>query len=189
MEKKDVIRNSEWNMYVEKLCEKMPYLRETLREGASAEDIRAAETETGCQFPDLLKGLYLTNDGDNAEALCGMLLGFHFLSLEAMRSEWRRSYANTKWIPIGSDGGGNFIGVDLENGTNGQVISFGRDEEGKTVLAENLGELFARFTRIVCSEDFYIGEYDDEQVIVLGTDDVEEGSYLTDYLKSEDSVK
>jgi cell wall assembly regulator SMI1 len=95
-------------------------------------------------------------------------------------------------MPIGSDGGGNFIGVDLElnkNGTVGQVIGFGRDEQGKTVLAENLAELFDRFTRIVCSEDFHIGEYDGEKVIVLGADDVEEGSYLTDYLKSADSVK
>ena len=186
------IENKEWNTYVEKLYEKMPSLRGNLRVGASADDIKAAETELGVQFPDELKGLYLTNDGDDAGAVCGMMLGFHVLSLESMRSEWRRSYAGTKWIPIASDGGGNFIGVDLGpdgDGTIGHVINFGRDEEGKTVLAENLGSFFERFTRIVCSEDFYIGEYDGEEVILLGTDDIEEGSYLTDYLKSADSVK
>ena len=65
----------------------------------------------------------------------------------------------------------------------------GRDEKEVTVLAESLGALFERFTRIVCSEDFYIGDYDGKDVILLGTDDVDEGSYLTDYLKSENSVK
>ena len=39
------------------------------------------------------------------------------------------------------------------------------------------------------SKDFYIGEYDGEEVILLGTDDVDEGSYLIDYLESENSVK
>ena len=184
--------NAEWNAYLEKLCEKMPYIWENLREGASMDDIKAAETEMGVLFPDELKGLYLANDGDNGESVCGMMLGFRFLSLESMRSEWRRSYSGTKWIPIASDGGGNFIGVDLGSDGNskaGQVINYGRDEQGRTVLAENLGAFFERFTRIVCSEDFYIGEYDDEKVILLGTDDIEEGSYLTDYLKSEKSVK
>ena len=184
-----LIQNEEWNTYIENLCSKMPFLRETLRAGASMDDIKAAEAEIGVQFPEKLRGLYLANDGDNGEAVCGMMLGFHFLSLDILRMEWRRSYAKTRWVPIGSDGGGNFIGVDLEPGGNGQVINFGRDEQGRTVLAENLGAFFERFTRIVCSDDFYIGEYDDEKVILLGTDNIEEGAYLTDYLKSADSVK
>ncbi len=187
-----IVKNREWTTYVGKLCEKMPHLKSTLREGATMESIKAAETKMGCQFPELLKGLYLTNDGDDARAVCGMLLGFHFLSLSSVTFEWQRSYSDTKWVPIGSDGGGNFIGVDLEPGATGrpgQVISFGRDEQGKTVIAEDLGKLFDRFTRIVCSKDFYIGEYNDEKVILLGTDDVENGSYMTDYLRSAGSVK
>ncbi len=101
-------------------------------------------------------------------------------------------YSDKKWIPFSSDGGGNFIAVDPEpdtDGKTGRVINFGRDEKEVTVLAESLGALFERFTRIVCSEDFYLGDYDGEDVILLGTDDVDEGSYLTDYLKSENSVK
>ena len=45
------------------------------------------------------------------------------------------------------------------------------------------------FPSIVCSEDFYIGEYDDEKFFKLGTDDVEEDSYLKDYLKAKGAVK
>ena len=39
------------------------------------------------------------------------------------------------------------------------------------------------------SDDFYVGEYDGEEVIWLGADDDDEGAYLIDYLRSEDSVK
>ena len=207
--------NHKWNTYKESLCVKMPFLRRTLREGASAEDIRAAEEEIALSFPDELKDLYLSNDGDNNEALCGMILGFHFLSLDSLLSEWRsmkkiaenadinygsrfsstpegcirKCYADTKWIPICSDGGGNFIGLDLNpdvNGTVGQIINFGRDEYHKTVLAESLDAFFVRLTRILYSKDFHIGEYDGEEVIFFGP---EEGAHLTDYLKSEASVK
>ena len=34
-----------------------------------------------------------------------------------------------------------------------------------------------------------IGEYDDEKVILLGTDDIDEGAYTPDYLRRPDSVK
>ncbi len=187
-----LLRNDEWNTYIEKLCVKMPFLRDTLRAGASIDDIRFTEAQIGVSFPDELKGLYLTNDGDDNEMLCGMLLGFHFLSLEDMRSEWQRSYSDTKWVPISSDGGGNFMGVDLtidDKDSYGKVIFFGRDEKEKSILAKDLKEFFARFSRIVDSNDFYIGEYDDEKVILLGTDDIDEGAYTPDYLRKPDSVK
>lgn len=190
--KETLLKNEEWITYTEKLFAKMPFLRENLRQGASIDDIRYVESQADVSFSDELKGLYLTNDGDDNEAVCGMLLGFHFLSLEKMISEWQKSYSDTKWLPIGSDGSGNFIGVDLtvdENKSYGKVIFYGRDEQDKTVLARNLTVFFERFSRIVDSKDFYIGEYDDEKVILLGTDDIEQGSYLPDYLKLPRSVK
>ena len=210
--------NSNWNAYKEALLAKMPFLAETLREGVSESDISSAEAETGITFPQQLKELYLANDGDTHKALCGMILGFHFLSLESLLYEWRsmkklaedadlndssrfsstpegcikRRYADMKWLPVCSDDGGNFIGIDLDpdiNSTVGQVINFGRDEHNKTVLAKDLNAFFDRLTRIVNSDDFFIGDYDGEDVVLLGTDDIEEGAYLTDYLTSEDSVQ
>ena len=186
-----------WSTYKEKLFEKMPFLSETLRDGVSPERITEVEKEIGTQFTEELRKLYLTNDGDTNEAMCGMMLGFHFLSFDELIREVRSmksipEYSDKKWIPFSSDGSGNFIAVDPEtdtDGRTGRVINFGRDEKEVTVLADSLGALFERFTRIVCSEDFYIGDYDGEDVILLGTDDVDEGSYLTDYLKSENSVK
>ena len=51
---KDFVLNDEWNTYIEKLCSKMPFLRETLRDGASEDEIKAAEEEMGVQFPGKL---------------------------------------------------------------------------------------------------------------------------------------
>ena len=49
----------------------------------------------------------------------------------------RREYSLRGWIPLVSDKGGNYLGVDMdpaENGTPGQVIVFGRDFDSKVVL-------------------------------------------------------
>lgn len=57
----------------------------------------------------------------------------------------KKKYFNHKWIPVFEDGGGNYIGVDLDpdiKGTKGQVIIFGRDEENMVVLGKNLEEFF-----------------------------------------------
>lgn len=52
----------------------------------------------------------------------------------------RKKYFHVKWIPLISDFGGNYIGIDLDpdtNGIEGQVIIFGRDEEDMIVLADS----------------------------------------------------
>ena len=57
----------------------------------------------------------------------------------------RKKYFHHKWIPIFYDYGGNFIGMDLdpgEQGTKGQIIVFGRDEENMFVIADSLEEFF-----------------------------------------------
>ncbi|WP_051884678.1 SMI1/KNR4 family protein [Chryseobacterium luteum] len=57
----------------------------------------------------------------------------------------QKKYFHYKWLPVFSDSGGNYIGIDLDpdiNGTKGQIINFGRDEEDMFVLAENLEQLF-----------------------------------------------
>ncbi|GEM_PF-1569244 len=58
----------------------------------------------------------------------------------------KKKYFNHKWIPIFSDSGGNFIGIDLDpdvNGKKGQIIIFGRDEEDMCVISNDLESFFA----------------------------------------------
>ncbi len=57
----------------------------------------------------------------------------------------QKKYLHYKWLPIFSDYGGNYIGIDLDpdsKGKKGQVINFGPDEEEMFVLAESLENLF-----------------------------------------------
>ncbi|WP_380171677.1 SMI1/KNR4 family protein [Kineococcus sp. DHX-1] len=53
----------------------------------------------------------------------------------------RPKYSVRGWVPLTHDGGGNHVGVDLDpdvDGTVGQVITFGRDDEQHHVLAPSL---------------------------------------------------
>jgi len=53
----------------------------------------------------------------------------------------RLKYFHYKWLPIFTDGGGNFIGMDLDpddNGKKGQIIIFGRDEKTLAVISNDL---------------------------------------------------
>ena len=210
--------NHAWNVYKKELFTRMPSLREIIHSGASEAAVRAAEEKIGVAFPAELREMYLANDGDDGDAICGVLLGFHFLPLDELTADWeswaalagdealnnsahftsrpegriKRRYANTKWIPLCSDSSGNFIGIDLDpdvKGRPGQVINFGRDEHDKVVLEVSLNAFLERLTRVIRSEHFFVGEYDGEEVIFFGPNGEEDGAHLTDYLKSEDSVK
>lgn len=57
----------------------------------------------------------------------------------------KKKYFHFKWLPIFSDCGGNYIGIDFDpdiSGTKGQIINFGRDEENMLVLSNNLEDFF-----------------------------------------------
>lgn len=73
-------------------------------------------------------------------------------------------YANAYWIPFAYDHGGNHLGVDLdpgENGTLGQVINFGRDEENKYVLASSMAAFLEWLVEQLESGNAAIAEEDD----------------------------
>ena len=57
-------------------------------------------------------------------------------------------YINLGWIPFLTDYGGNSVGIDLapaSAGVRGQVITFGRDEREKYVLAASLGDFLHEY--------------------------------------------
>ncbi|MGE8497949.1 MAG: SMI1/KNR4 family protein [Pseudomonas sp.] len=76
----------------------------------------------------------------------------------------KADYANPYWIPFAYDHGGNHLGVDLdpgENGTVGQVINFGRDEENKFVLASSMTAFVEWLVEQLESGNALIAEEDD----------------------------
>ncbi|MBH1542146.1 SMI1/KNR4 family protein, partial [Stenotrophomonas maltophilia] len=52
-------------------------------------------------------------------------------------------YTNARWIPLTHDGGGNHMGLDFDpdsDGAEGQMITFGADEDTKYLLAPTFAE-------------------------------------------------
>jgi cell wall assembly regulator SMI1 len=76
----------------------------------------------------------------------------------------KEQYANEHWIPFAFDGAGNYLGVDLspnENGTYGQVINFGRDEDRKIAIAPGVKEFVCWMLKELRSGNFNIKEESD----------------------------
>ena len=135
---------------------------------ATLQQIEYVETKTGITFPDDLRKLYLTHNGE-MEFGPGLFFGLPFLSLDVILAEWevwsnfinddelneidaysvpsshiKEQYINRYWIPISYDSGGNYLGIDLDPdiyGTRGQMINYGRDEEIKYVIANSITDL------------------------------------------------
>lgn len=76
----------------------------------------------------------------------------------------KRQYANALWIPFAYDWGGNFLGVDLspdEQGTYGQVINFGRDEERKIAVSPSISAFVSWMLNELNAGNFNIKEESD----------------------------
>ena len=76
--------------------------------------------------------------------------------------------------------------MDLDPDTEGkvgQIITFGRDEQEKIVVAEDLDAFFLRMCGIVASNHFAIEDYEGNNVIILNGH-----AHLIDYLKDEESL-
>lgn len=155
-----------WTFYTNWLKSKLKTYSDLLNSGCSDGDIQKLENYLGISLPEDFKTLYKLNNGDNKinteNTYIGAFLGFEFLSIDriiSIHSDWKHyknddyvgssfpenhiriQYTNSKWIPLFADSGGNYIGLDLDpgaNGTNGQIINFGRDEDNKFVIANSL---------------------------------------------------
>lgn len=112
---------------------------------------------------------------DEIPEVAGLFAGMDFLPLFEVSQDWRvwhdlleedptrndggghisvppghikTQYINPGWIAIAGRGTGNKIGIDLApgpDGQHGQVVSFGRDERTKFVLAASLSEFVCQY--------------------------------------------
>jgi len=84
----------------------------------------------------------------------------------------KKKYFHYKWLPVFSDYGGNYIGIDLDpdvRGKKGQIINFGRDEEDMVVIADHLESFF----------DFILNEIKHN-----GAAELKNGTHLHDVIKT-----
>jgi len=76
----------------------------------------------------------------------------------------RKQYGNALWIPFAYDWGGNYLGIDLDpdtQGTKGQVINFGRDEERKIAVAPSLAAFVGWLVSELEAGNFNLQQEDD----------------------------
>lgn len=145
-----------------------PQIYTGLTPGTSEDDLNDLETLIGRKLPADYRALYRRHDD------WGRALRLSHCSLMEVRQEWlvweslahedfattpeghashpagaiTPRYINLGWIPFLKDWGGNSVGVDLapdKAGTWGQVITFGRDERDKYVLADSLQVFLAEY--------------------------------------------
>lgn len=134
-----------------------------LRPGASDAALDALEQHVGARLPAPVRACLARHDGQ--DGFC-VLMGYGALAADGIGrawSQWRSldalnaDFADTMasdppgvvkplysapgWIPLAEDGGGNYVGVDLDpdvRGRAGQIIAFGRDEDTKRLLAPDV---------------------------------------------------
>ncbi|MEZ4458982.1 MAG: SMI1/KNR4 family protein [bacterium] len=132
-----------------------------------AAGLTALEAAVGAPLPNDFKALYGATDG-----VKGLFYDFDLLSaskakaqhdswmaiyndwsLEDLQSHQRAEpgiyavYFNPRWIPFVDLVGGNYLAVDLgpaSGGTYGQIITMGRDVDGKRLVAKNMTEFLQK---------------------------------------------
>lgn len=145
-----------------------------LGSSASTQSLIELEAHLGVELPESLKAFLSIHNGQD-ETGVGLVAGAQLLSTDGIRrcwNDWREideaemnedcadfmasepegtikpMYTNRKWIPLTHDWGGNHIGLDYDpdiNGVTGQVITFGRDEDTKRLLASSFEEFIQNF--------------------------------------------
>ena len=142
-----------------------------LRPGANEAALGAFEAATHLTLPAEVREWFREHDGQTTEAgLAAGFHFLSLVEAQKLMDDWaatraklgdsikdldrgcssnppkaiQRKYSLAGWIPLMRDREGNAIGIDLEpgpNGTAGQIINFGRDEDDKYVLFSSAAEL------------------------------------------------
>lgn len=140
------------------LRENRPPYYSTLRPGASAEALDAAERQLGVTFPQSLRALYRWRDGQRRDSFDPLLLNLTFMPLEAVIENklmldgmigteftepdwWRRD-----WVPFLENGGGDLLCVDLGGfgtGNAGQVLWFDHETAEREIIHQSIDDFCA----------------------------------------------
>jgi cell wall assembly regulator SMI1 len=160
-----------------------------LNPGASSAQLDRLEQMVGYIDSDV-RELYSLHNGCKRGNMYSMgLFGFEFMSIDEIiknlngmgrlqnaqndienkDGKIRANVFNYGWLPIMADSSGNFIGVDYyptENGTVGQVINFGRDEQEQYVFAPSLKDFLKYLMGLTRNRGMFVCQkFDDMKVI------------------------
>lgn len=148
----------------------MPEVYNDLLPGATDEEIHTAEELMNIEFPEDVKVSYQIHNGQLGGA-APMMGEWQLLPMQVIMRQWqimqdliergefanvksrpsdgiRDDWWNSKWIPLGYNGAGDFHCLDLEpslGGEVGQIISFWHVDETREKLANNFREWLQQF--------------------------------------------
>lgn len=150
-------------------------VRASLNPGASEAAIRRAEAALGVGLPDDFVQAWSVHDGQNWKARPQLIAGgsgsYPLAPLDRALELWetwtellgsgsfdgakavakgpvRAAWWNRRWFPVGVNGVGDLVCLDLDppkRGKVGQVIEVLHEESERTVLAKSLGDWLAKF--------------------------------------------
>jgi cell wall assembly regulator SMI1 len=172
----------------EQLAPYIPELNNSFNLPAIEQELLEAENTIGFKLPEDLRELYKIHNGQSGQS--NLFLGLPFLSLQDALDEWKiwndvakdnvsslddniisfpegcikEVYVNTHHFPISKDYGGNNISIDCDpdtNGTTGQVINTGRDEEKRYVIAKSVTDFFRFMLHHIETGNFTVKRQED----------------------------
>jgi cell wall assembly regulator SMI1 len=160
-----------------------PDISASLRPGASETDVKETEGSLSCALPASMASSYLIHDGMRG-GVGPLIAGWRLLSLAEVVQEWqkwkqlsdegvfeemesdaaaqiRSDWWNVGWIPVGSNGSGDFACVDLDpppTGAHGQIISLYHADASRELIAENFAAWLEVFVEDLESGNYAIEE-------------------------------
>lgn len=158
-----------WKRIRNSLSTLAPPVAESLQEGASASSISAAEADMAVDLPKDVRDHFTTVNGQSSPL--GLISGYWLLPIEQVVEEWRvwkdlldsGEFENNRsnpdhgvrddwwhpaWIPIASNGAGDFFCVDLKpakGGKKGQVVQLLHDDSPRNLAANSLRDWLQEF--------------------------------------------
>lgn len=168
-----------WQIIHDWLNANQPSMQSLLNPPAQLPEIRGLEEKIGHRFPDEFIESYLIHNG--SDDCSGVFVGLDLLSLDAIERIWRgwikvlelpfhemlsqayssfpnryvkRVYANRNWISF-VGGESNHVAIDFDpdsEGTVGQVINCGRDDQVRYVIAKSFGGFMTFITKLFANE-------------------------------------
>jgi cell wall assembly regulator SMI1 len=152
--------NKAWE-YIEKwLLENAKPLYLYLQSPASEEQINKLEDKINMKIPEELKDLLKLHNGSDEHYVLGR---WYLMDTLYIANEWKlnlkiradkdfdEDFWKETWIPVLCDGAGNFIAVDVNDGT---VVEACNDPYARSKVSENLSEWFSKI-----ASDMKAGRY------------------------------
>jgi cell wall assembly regulator SMI1 len=159
------VMKSAWLRIERWLAAHAPAILADVRPGASIADIRAAEEQLGCTFPEPVREWFALHNGSES---CALMEYWDLYSLDEVVAAWRslkglydtgffdefhsdpvgpirREWWHPAWAPVTGEPGGNHLCLDLApagGGWVGQVISWVHDDSVREVVAPTFSAWF-----------------------------------------------